>query len=80
MVRDGNDTDFAGDAFGAPGEIAGVEAEAAVFGVAASGADEMYSFGADTGVGWLTALLESSAQDQNLLPLAYTLPVYLFFR
>ena len=72
MVRDGNDTDFAGDALGAPGKIARIEAEAAVFGVAASGADKMYSFGADTGVGWLAALFECSAHDQNVLPLAYT--------
>lgn len=52
--------DFAGYAFGAPGEVAGFKAKAAVFGVTATGADEMDTLCADTGVGWLAALLESS--------------------
>lgn len=55
-----NDADFTSYAFGAPGEVAGLEAEATVFGVAATGADEMDTFGADTGVGRLAALLKSS--------------------
>ena len=60
MEGHADDTDFAGDAFGSPAEIAGFKAEAAVFGVAAPGADEMDGFAADTGVGGLTALLEGS--------------------
>ena len=55
-----NDADFAGYAFGAPGKVAGIEAESTVFGVATTGADEMDTFSADTGVGWLTTLFEGS--------------------
>jgi hypothetical protein len=55
---DGNDTDFAGDALTAPGEVAGVEAQGAEFAVAAAGADEMDTLGADTGVGRLATFLE----------------------
>lgn len=57
---DGNHTDFAGDALAAPGEVAGVETQTAEFAVAATGADEVDTLGADTGVGGLAALLESS--------------------
>jgi hypothetical protein len=56
-----DDAHFAGDALAAPGEVAAVETEGAVFGVAAAGTDEMDAFVADTGVGWLTSLLEGSA-------------------
>ena len=62
VVGDGDDADFAGDAFGAPGEVAGVETEAAVFGVAATGADEVDALGSDTGVGWLATFLECSVE------------------
>ncbi len=55
-----DDADLAGDAFGAPGEVAGIEAEGAILGVTTTGADEMDTLGADTGVGWLAALLKSS--------------------
>lgn len=65
MEGHADDADFAGDAFGTPGEVAGFEAEAAVFGVAATGADEMDTLGADTGVGWLTALLKSSVSPRS---------------
>ena len=58
MEDDADDTDFAGDALAAPGEIAGVEAEGAELAVAAPGTHEMDALGADTGVGGLTALLE----------------------
>jgi len=57
---DGDDADLAGDAFGAPGEVAGLEAEATELAIAATGAHEMDALGADTGVGGLAALLESS--------------------
>ena len=60
-----DDADFAGYAFGAPGEITGFEAEATVFGVAAAGADEMDAFGADPGVGWLAAFLECSVDVRS---------------
>ena len=58
-----NDTDFAGYAFRAPGEVASFEAESTVFGVAATGADKMDALGADTGVGRLAALLKSSVSS-----------------
>ena len=58
VIGDGDDADFAGDAFRAPAEIARVEAEGAVFVVAPSNADDVNAFGTDTGVGGLTAFLE----------------------
>lgn len=61
MERHIEDANFASDAFGAPGEIAGVDAEGTEFLVAAADADEMDALGTDTGVGWLTAFLEGSA-------------------
>ena len=66
MVGHGDDTHFSGYAFGAPGEVAGVETEGTIFGVAATGADEMDTLGADSGVGWLTAFLECSAEIRRL--------------
>ena len=55
-----NNADFAGYAFGAPGKVAGIEAESTVFGVTTTRADEMDTFSANTGVGWLTALFKGS--------------------
>jgi hypothetical protein len=62
-----DDTGLAGDAFGAPAEVAAVETEGAVFGVAAADADEMDALAADTGVGWLTTFLERSTNMLELL-------------
>lgn len=58
MEGDGDDANFAGNAFGAPAEVPGVEAEGAVFVVAATGTDDVDAFGADTGVGRLTAFFK----------------------
>lgn len=55
-----NDADFAGYAFGAPGKVARIETESTVFGVPTTRADEMDTFSANTGVGWLTALFKGS--------------------
>jgi hypothetical protein len=60
VESDGDDTDFAGDALAAPGEVAGVETEGAELAVATTSADEMDTLGSDTGVGRLATLLESS--------------------
>jgi hypothetical protein len=60
MEGDTDDTGLAGDGFGAPCEVAGVETECTEFAVTATGADEMDALGTDTGVRWLTTLLESS--------------------
>ena len=60
MEGHADDADFACYAFGAPGEVAGFESEGTVFGVTTTGADEMDTLGADTGVGWLATLLKSS--------------------
>ena len=60
MEGHANDTDFAGYAFGAPGEVTRFEAESAVFGVTTTGADKMDTLSADTGVGWLAAFLKGS--------------------
>jgi len=59
MERHADDTNFAGDGLGAPGEVAGIEAESSEFAVAATGADKMDALGTDTGVGRLTTFLES---------------------
>ena len=60
VVGDGNDTNFSSDSFGSPGEVTGVETKCAIFLVATSDTDEMDSLVSDTGVGWLTTLLEGS--------------------
>lgn len=60
VESDGDDTDFAGDALAAPGEVAGIETECAELAVATASADEVDSLGSDTGVGRLATLLESS--------------------
>lgn len=60
VVGDDDDTGLAGDALGGPGEVARVEAKGAVLGVATAGADGVDTLGADTGVGLLTASLESA--------------------
>ena len=60
MKGHADDTDFAGYSFGAPREVAAFEAEAAVLSIPTTGADEMDTLGADSGVGWLAALLEGS--------------------
>ena len=52
--------DFARYSLGAPGEVARVETEGAVFLVSTTSTDEMNTFGADTGVGWLTTFFECS--------------------
>lgn len=61
MEGDDNDTDLAGDALGSPREVTALDSQRSVFGVSASGAYKMDSLGANTSVGWLTALLKSSA-------------------
>ena len=66
MVGHVDDADLAAHTFRAPGEVAGVEAEGAVLVVAAPDADDVDSFGADTGVGWLTAFLEGSVHGEKV--------------
>jgi hypothetical protein len=62
MVDDTNHTSLAADALGAPGEIAGIETKGAELAISTASTDEMDTFGADTGVGGLTALLESTVK------------------
>lgn len=57
---DGDDADLAGNALGTPGEVAGVETQGAELAVTTTGTDEMDALVANTGVGGLAALLESS--------------------
>ena len=59
VVDDTDDTGLLGDALGTPGEVTGIETEGAELAVAATGADEVDTLGANTGVGRLAALLES---------------------
>lgn len=66
MERHANYADFAGYAFGAPGEVAGFEAESAVLGVTTTGADQMNTLGANTCVGWLATLLKGPASRSIL--------------
>lgn len=60
VVGDDDDTGLAGAALRSPGEVARVETQGTVLVVAATGADGVDSLGADTGVGLLTAGLESA--------------------
>lgn len=60
VVGDGNDTGLARAALGAPGEVTGVETEGTVLVVAASGSDGVNALGTNTGVGTLSASLESA--------------------
>lgn len=64
MERHADDADLAGHAFGAPGEIAGVEAEGAELVGAAADADHVDALVADTGVGWLAPLFEGSGSEE----------------
>lgn len=59
VVGHGNHTDFAGETLRAPGEVAGLETEGTEFLVTTANADGVDALGANTGVGWLAALLES---------------------
>ena len=65
VERHGYDTNFAGYAFRAPGEVAGFETQGTVFGVPSSSTDEMDAFGADSGVGCLAAFLECSVDIRS---------------
>ena len=60
MEGHADDTDFASYSFRAPGEISAFEAEATIFSVTTTGADEMDTLGADSGIGWLAAFLKGS--------------------
>lgn len=55
-----NDTGLAGDTLGAPREVTRLETETTELLVATTGADKVDALGANTGVGGLTTLLESS--------------------
>jgi hypothetical protein len=59
VVDDTDDTGLLGDALGAPGEVAGLETQSTELAVSSAGADKMDTRRANTGVGGLTALLES---------------------
>jgi len=60
MEGDGDNTGLLGDAFGSPGEVARIETDGAELAVTTTGADEMDTFGTDTGVGSLTSGLEGT--------------------
>lgn len=60
VISDDDDTSLASAAFRGPGEVAGVETQRTVLVVATAGADNVNTFGTDTGVGRLTTRLEGS--------------------
>lgn len=60
VVGDGDDTGLAGAALGSPGEVTRLQTESTVLVVAATGSDGVNTLGADTGVGTLSAGLESA--------------------
>jgi len=62
VVCDDDHTDFASNALRAPREVAGLDTESTVLGVTTTGADKMDTLVSDTGVGWLSTLLESSVE------------------
>ena len=66
VERHADYADLARDAFRAPAEVAGIKAEGPVFGVAAASADEVDTFVADSGVGWLATFFECSMWEQLL--------------
>lgn len=77
----GNDADLARDTLATPGEVAGVDTETTEFAVTTASADEMDALGADTGVGGLTALLESSiARSEDVRRSKQSGYAYLFLR
>jgi len=57
---DTDDTGLASNTLGSPAEVTRVETEGTELAVTTAGAHEMDALGADTGVGGLTTLLESS--------------------
>ena len=65
VVGDSDDTNFAGNALGAPTIIAGIEAESAEFAVAATSADQVDAFGTNTSACRLATLLESSRSPMS---------------
>lgn len=60
VVGDGDDTGLAGAALGSPGEVTRLQTESTVLVVAATGSDGVNTLGTDTGVGTLSASLESA--------------------
>lgn len=60
VVGDDDNTSLAGAALGGPGEVARVETQSTVLVVTAAGADGVDSLGTDSGVGLLSAGLESA--------------------
>lgn len=60
VVGDGDDARLAGRALGRPRKVAAVEAQGAVLGVAAAGADGVDTLGADARLRGLAASLESA--------------------
>lgn len=74
------DTDFARDAFGAPGEVAGVDSQSTELAVAAADTDEMDALGTDSGVGGLTTLFESSVSIREGRRFQTKPYAYLFLR
>lgn len=82
VVGHGNHTDFAGKTLRAPGEVAGLEAEGTEFLVTTADTDGVDALGANTGVGWLTALLESPGcppPSVSTPQFFLSLFIYLFF-
>lgn len=65
VVGDNDHADLTGDTLRSPGEVARVETQGTVLLVTTAGADEVDSLGANTGVGWLTTLLESPVCRRN---------------
>lgn len=60
VVDDTDDTGLAGGALGGPRKVTAVEAQGTVLVVAAAGANNVHTLGADTGLGGLAAGLESA--------------------
>jgi hypothetical protein len=81
MIDYENDANFAGNSLGAPGKVAGIDAEGAVFLIAAASAHEMDTLSSNAGVGWLTTFLKRSGDCEYewLLTLVYFCP-HLFLR
>jgi len=66
VERDTDDTGLAGNALGTPGEVTGLETESTELLVTTTGADKVDALCAQTGVGGLAALLESSVERNTI--------------
>lgn len=80
VIGDRNDTDFASDALGSPGEVAAVETKGAELPVAAASPHKRNALPSDSGVGRLSSFLEGSVPLLRSVAIGLWVTSYLFLR